>query len=250
MRHAWMLLPALAALGLTGCPVLQDTDTPVDPIQTVSPRTDTEYWIYVPSYYRADRAWPLVITLHGTDSFPRWDTSRKQIDEWRALAEEKGFIVVAPELDSVQGILPVPDSRRLRQLRADEQAILSVLDDAALQYRIDMDKVLLTGFSAGGFPLYFTAARNPRRFACMVARSCNSDQDLLEAVPITDQVRQMPGLILWGKSDPKTLRDQSWQAFRHFRRQGWKVQRDLFEGGHLRRPRPAWEFFARQMQHR
>ncbi len=237
-----LMLCLVSLLWLTGCPVLQDTDTPVDPVHLVSPRTDTEYYLYVPSYYRHDQTWPLVITLHGTHG---WDGYKRQIDEWRALAEEKGFIVAAPHLQSVQGILPVPDSWRLKDLQADENAILSVLEDVALQYRVDTSQVMLTGFSAGGFPLYFTAMRNPKRFACMVARSCNSDLDMLQAVQIDEDVRNLPGLGFWGKSDPKVRRDQSWQAFRYFRERNWKVQRDIFEGGHLRRPRPAWDFFAR-----
>ena len=245
MHRFFALLP-LAAL-CAGCPVLQDTDTPVEPIHSLSPRTRSHYWLYVPSTYRSDRDWPLVITLHGTHG---WDGYKAQIDEWRALAEEEGFIVAAPKLKSVQGILPVPEGWRQDDLQEDEQRILATLEDVALQYRIDKKAVLLTGFSAGGYPLYYTITRNPGRFTCMVARSCNVKLSMLEQAPVDDQVRAVPGMIFWGKSDPKPIRDESWMAFRHFRENGWKVERDVFEGGHLRRPKPAWAFFEKTIDPR
>jgi poly(3-hydroxybutyrate) depolymerase len=238
MRKALPL--ACLALLLTGCPVMQDQDTPVPEFDRVEPRTKAEYWMYVPSYYSARRSWPLVITLHGTYGF---DSAHWQVKEWKALAEEKGFIVVAPELDSVQGVLPVSDSRRVKQLREDERTIVSVLRDVAGEYRVDRDHVMLTGFSAGGYPLYYVGLRNPDKFDILVARACNCDIDLLEEVGVNQANRRLKVFIFWGKDDLKPIRDAGWQAFRYLRQRGLMAERDTLRGGHQRRPRKAYEYW-------
>ena len=95
---------ALVAMSLTGCPVLQSQDTPVNEFRVTEPVTKAQFYLYVPSEYDQSRRWPMVVTLHGS---PGYDDARRQAKEWKALAEEHGFIVLAPKLTSVQGILPV-----------------------------------------------------------------------------------------------------------------------------------------------
>ena len=118
----WILAMVPLAGVLCGCPVTQSTETPV-PEHYVDGQSGRHsgYWIYVPSNYTSARAWPLAITLHGTHG---WDSSKAQIREWKALAQEKGFIVVAPAMRSVQGILPVVKKLWWNDLEADDRAIL------------------------------------------------------------------------------------------------------------------------------
>lgn len=240
-RNLLLLLPALL---LTGCPVTQDQDTPVDEFERIEPRTKTEYWVYVPSTYNARRLWPLVITLHGT---PGFDWPERQMKVWKALAEKEGFIVVAPDLESTQGILPVGDSRRLKQLQEDERTILAVLRDVAGEYRIDRRYVMLTGFSAGGYPLYYVGMRNPDVFQMLIARACNSDIDLLEEVGVNEKNQDQKVFIYWGKDDLKKIRDEGWQAFRFLRERGVPAEMDTIEGGHQGRPERAWEHWQKTL---
>jgi len=236
MLHRIQCLLLLGPLLLAGCPVTQPQDTPVSQQLVTEPSTRREYWLYVPSGYSADRAWPLVITLHGTNF---WDTGSAQIKEWKALAEEYGFIAVAPKLRgySTQGILPVPHSWRMDDLREDEQFILALLDDLAGRYNLDRSKVLLTGFSAGGFPLYYVGLRNHERFSMLVARACNSDVRVFESIELTEEMRKLPIFIYWGRDDLGRINDQSWQAFAWLRRHKfYQTERRLTEGGHLRQP--------------
>jgi len=243
MRRLTVLLPVL--LLLSGCPVTQPQDTPVDEVAATEPRTGRSYWLYLPSCYKADRKWPLVITLHGTHG---WDSRDAQIREWKSLAEREGLIVASPQLRSVQGILPVSRELWRRDLDADEQAILGLLDDLCARYEIDQHKVLLTGFSAGGYPLYFVGLRNPRRFDMLIARACNSSIDLFESVELTDEARALPILIFWGKDDLTPLREQSWAAFRYLREHGFrKADKDETKGGHLRRPEVAYRAWRKRL---
>jgi len=246
MRAYWVL-PLIAALPcLGGSPVFQPTDTPVPEGRVVEPTTGVKYWIYVPSTYSGERNWPLAVALHGT--IP-WDTYTARILEWKALAEDKGFIVVCPRLTSSQGIFPIFSRRGwYEDLDADERVILSVVDDVRGRYRIDPDPnaVLLNGFSAGGFAMYHTGLRNPSRFGMLVAASCNGDVRMMEeTIPLTDAARRMPIQIFWGK-DEGALVKQGYETFEYLRNHGFKkAKMQEVPGGHLRRPELAYRLWLK-----
>jgi poly(3-hydroxybutyrate) depolymerase len=232
-----MLMPLLS-----GCPVFQSTDTPISETKVVEATTGTPYWIYVPSTYSEERDWPLVITLHGTNP---WDTYTAQILEWKALAEEKGFIVVAPNLASSQGIFPhVSRPSWYQDLEKDERNILAILDEVKGKYRIERDPnaVMLSGFSAGGYAMFHTGLKNPSRFGMLIARACNTDVQMMEElIPITDAAKRMPISIYWGK-DEEVLTKQGYAVFEYLRRHGYKqAKMQEVAGGHLRRPELAYK---------
>ena len=238
-----VLLPLTAMLA--GCPVFPE-QTPADPQQLREQTTGAEAWIYVPSYHTSDRAWPLVITLHGSAV---WDGAYRQALEWKHLAEEHGFLVAAPELRSAEGVLP--QFGRFDRLREDERKILAVRREMVRLYNADPDVVLLTGFSAGGYPMYWTGLRNPGEFDMLVARACNSSADLLENADAPPAARELPIRIFWGKDDLKPLQDQSWQAFRYLREHGCeRTELKKVAGGHLRRPQTAWHLWQHHMPKR
>lgn len=242
-----LALLCLTALAL-GCPVTQPQQTPVDAKRVTESGAGRGYWLYVPSYYDGSRRWPLVITLHGTHG---WDSSRAQIKEWKHLAEQQGFLVAAPDLKSVQGIAPVVRQLWYNDVRSDEEAILALAEELCQKYSIEEGRILLTGFSAGGYPMYYAGLRSPDQFDMLIARACNSDVGLFEQIELTDEARKMPIVIFWGKDDLKPLQDQSWQAFRYLRERGFvNTIRDKEKGGHLRRPQLAWEFWQEHMRRR
>jgi predicted peptidase len=246
MRRFLVFLPLLAAC--SGCPVWQSQDVPVPATLEKEQTTGAEYWRYVPKDYSTDRDWPMVVTLHGTIPY---DTPKTQINEWKRLAEDKQFIVVAPRLASTQGILPVISSRWFKDIERDEKVILAVIDEMCKNYRIDKNSIMLHAFSAGGFPLYYTGLRNAGRFNALVARGCNCRTDLLEQIKITPEARKLPMLILWGKDDNILVQNQSWMAFRFLRENGcFEAQKKEFMGGHLRRPDLAYDFWAKYLPER
>jgi poly(3-hydroxybutyrate) depolymerase len=235
-----MLLLPLAA----GCLVTQPQDTPVPALKCTDVQSGQDYWLYVPSYYDDSTSWPLVITLHGTHLL---DGSKRQINEWKVLAERKGFIVAAPALKSVQGVLPVSDGLWQKDLQSDERTIISLEKELQRRYRIRRGAVILTGFSAGGYPMYYTGLRHPDRFDMLIARGCNSSMAIFEDVPVTDEARQMPIAIFWGKDDMGHIQEQSWQAFRWLREHRFfGTERREVEGGHLRRPEVAWSLWEQR----
>ena len=243
MNRYFILLPLMATLA--GCPVTQPQDVPVKQLSLTEPVTGRKYSLYVPSYYTPERKWPLVITLHGTFG---WDGRVRQVKEWKYLAEQKGLIVAAPAMKSVQGILPVIKSLWLKDLASDEKVILAMLEDLSGKYNIASDAVMLTGFSAGGYPMYYAGLRNPEKFSILCARACNSSIEIFERVEFTEAVRKMPVIIFWGKDDLLPLHKQAWQAFRYLReRRCFKTEKKVIVGGHLRRPALAYRTWLKYL---
>ena len=240
MRRQMAFLPLLVLLA--GCPVTQRQDVPNPQQSLKEPTAKQDYSLYVPSYHSADRKWPLVITLHGTHG---WDGHVRQVKEWKYLAEQKGLVVAAPYLKSVQGILPRIKSIWFKKLESDEKTILALMDTLIPKYNIDPNAVLLTGFSAGGFPMYYVGLRNPTRFNMLIARACNSSISLFERIKFTDQTRKLPVTIFCGKDDLKPIQDQSWQAFRYLRgrRRCFNTRKKDTKGGHQRRPDIAYQLW-------
>jgi poly(3-hydroxybutyrate) depolymerase len=235
-------LPLLVFGVCGGCIVTQPQDTPVSESRQVEPSTGRPYWLYVPSYYSPRQSWPLVITLHGTHG---WDSAHAQIREWKALAEQRGLIVAAPQLKSTQDVLPVIRSLWAKDLAADEQAVLATLEEVSSRYHIDGRSILLTGFSAGGYVLYYTGLRHPDRFSMLIAREASFRDDLLEGLAPSEQALKMPIMIFWGKDEFAPIRKQSWRAYRRLREQKFvNTRHKEVEGGQLRRPDLAYRFWA------
>jgi len=238
----------LLAMAAAGCPVTQSQDTPVPHLKRREAITRETYYLYVPSGYKGERPWPLVVTCHGTYGF---DDARRQIKEWKALAEDNGFIVVAPDLKSTQGVLPVISPLRRRDLARDEKTILAVMAELKRQYRIDDDAVMITGYSAGGFPMYYTALQHPELFSVVVSRLANCDMKMVRDIPVTEETRKIHFLIFFSKrginpasSNLNPVARESWAIFRHLREHAcYRADIEKVEGGHRRLPTPAVAFW-------
>lgn len=232
-----------------GCPVTQSQSTPhMQELRKSS--TGDEYYIYVPTGYDPQKPIPLVMTLHGT---PPWDTAILQICEWKALAEEKNFIVVAPLLCSTQGILPVSKEDRKKDILADDANILALRDSLCQEYNIDRKMILLTGFSAGGYPMFYSGLHHPDKFSMLISRACNNDPVTLEGLDAeynekTKDKPRIPVLFFVGKDDLQRIQDQTWMTYRWLRRHGWTRRNCTHketQGGHIRRPMTTWEMWQR-----
>ena len=234
---------------LPGCPITQDTNTPVDHTVHRESSTGAKYYRYVPEHYDSDRSWPLVITLHGTRPY---DTRWAQIREWKMLGEKEGFLVVAPQLGnwSTQGILPKFTNAFLSDLQNDEKIILAVRNEMCRKYNVDRKKILLTGFSSGGYSMYWTGIRNPGKFSGLAARSCNSDNRIFNAMKADEIERKIPTVIIIGK-DENYLTEDSWRSFKWMRTHGWSSKncnKINVRGGHLRRPGLAYKKWLELIQ--
>lgn len=115
------------------------------------------YAVFAPERYEADaaRLWPLILFLHGAGE--RGDDLSKvtsqPIFDYARRAAEFPFIIAAPQC-------PLG-----RQWKPDELAAL--LDEVQAKYRVDPDRVYLTGYSMGGSGTWATAMDYSPRFAAI-----------------------------------------------------------------------------------
>src|SRR5437868_13824688 len=93
--------------------------------------------LYVPEYYTPDRAWPLVMALHGGSG-----NGRGFLWSWLRDARSHGAILVAPTAVGSTWALMGDD--------VDTPNLMRILESVRSRWNIDATKMLLTGMSDGG----------------------------------------------------------------------------------------------------
>lgn len=125
---------------------------------TVRAEIDYDYLLTLPAGYEDDSAekWPLLVFLHGSGERGT-DIERVRthglpasIDAGRAVP----FIVVAPQC-------PQDEWWNL-------PAVEAFIADMVRNYRVDPERIYLTGLSMGGFGVWALAARHPERYAAVI----------------------------------------------------------------------------------
>ncbi len=114
--------------------VLQDAPKTGGPFAIELDKPQSKYFAVVPDDYTAERSWPLMILLHGAG-----DTAENFIAGWVGGAQKAKMILAAVK------------SRDQGWQDSDGDIILGALADMKKRYVIDPERVMLTGYSSGGF---------------------------------------------------------------------------------------------------
>jgi phospholipase/carboxylesterase len=112
--------------------------------------------LYVPEYYTPDRAWPLVMALHGGAG-----NGRGFLWSWLRDARSRGAILVAP---TATGGTPSKSTWALMGDDTDSPNLARILDLVRSRWNIDPTKLLLTGMSDGGTFCYVTGLESASPF--------------------------------------------------------------------------------------
>ena len=107
--------------------------------------------LYVPEYYTPDRAWPLVMALHGGSG-----NGRGFLWSWLRDARSHGAILVAPTATGSTWALMGEDT--------DTPNLARILDAVRGRWNVDSDRLLLTGMSDGGTFCYVTGLESASPF--------------------------------------------------------------------------------------
>ena len=166
---------------------------------------EMEYQIYVPTTYDAATASPLIVLLHGLGSNPGGVIRYQGFTD---LAEERGYIVVAPMGYNSRGWYGSRGTGRASN-RGDaandpdnlgalsELDVMNVLAMTLEAYNIDRDRVYLAGHSMGGGGTYHIAIKYPDIWAGLgpVAPAIYTSPDELSAI------RHIPVIVIQGDED-------------------------------------------------
>ncbi len=139
--------------------------------------------LYVPESYTDERAWPVIVALHGGSG-----NGRDFLWTWLREAKSLGYLLVAPTA--------VADTWS----EVDDQGLLEILGWLGRQYRVDGGRVLLTGLSDGAtFALLYGLA-HPEVYRAL-APLCGVLHPANEAIGNLGRARDVPIYLVHGALD-------------------------------------------------
>jgi hypothetical protein len=115
--------------------------------------TQQSYELFVPSGYKPDRAYPLILHVDPGARSNGWRI-------WRTVCQRHGVFFAGPHNVGNEGGVERPVRRRI---------VLDVLDDVRHRYFIDPDRTYLTGISGGGNAAARIAYALPELFGGLAA---------------------------------------------------------------------------------
>ena len=143
--------------------------------------------LYVPEYYTPDRAWPLVMALHGGSG-----NGRGFLWSWLRDARSRGAILVAPTATGSTWALMGDDT--------DTPNLMRILESVRLRWNIDPKRMLLTGMSDGGTFCYVTGFDAASPFTHLAPVSATF-HPLMAEMADADRLRGLPVHIVHGRLD-------------------------------------------------
>ena len=120
------------------------------------------YQVYVPRNWDKAQKWPVILFLHGAGERGNDGVKQTAVGLPQAIRlnpEKWPFVVVIPQCS--KGVWWIHPEQ--------EEQALKALDIAINEFNGDPARVYLTGLSMGGYGTLDIAARNPGRFAALVA---------------------------------------------------------------------------------
>jgi predicted esterase len=159
-RFSFLSIALIACFIGPACSQYHDPNVPELIRPVIEPEQGRQYLLYRPSSYDSRRRWPLVVVCHGSSP----DSPNRQIRDWTQLAEEFGFLVLAPRLESTRSIFPPGPEKQLPRQRADEEQILAAIRHVRAGHSISEDRILIHGFAGGAYAALPVGLRHPELF--------------------------------------------------------------------------------------
>jgi predicted peptidase len=134
-----------------------------------------DYLLFLPQgYEKSKESWPLMLFLHGSGESGTNLAKLKKHGPPKVVESKPDFpfILVSPQSHGHGWT---------------NQTLMALLDSVASQYRVDRNRIYLTGLSMGGFGTWSLAAAHPEEFAAIVpicGGGNTNDAKKLAALPI------------------------------------------------------------------
>ena len=152
--------------------------------KTIKVTAKYEYLLFLPQgYAKSHRRWPLMLFLHGAGD------AGTNMDRVKILGPPK-IVETKPDFPF---ILVSPQSP---ERRWDIVFLNALLDEVVHQYRVDQDRVYLTGASMGGSGTWALASAHPEKFAA-IAPVCGTGNPL-----DAEKLSHLPIWVFHGAKDP------------------------------------------------
>jgi predicted peptidase len=149
-----------------------------------SGKVQLKYLLHLPKSYAEKESWPLLLFLHGIGERGE-NLDRVKVHgppKLIAAGKDFPFIVVSPQCPSD------------RWWKSDDLSAL--LDEITEKYKVDKDRIYVTGLSMGGFGTWSLAASSPDRFAALVPICGGGDPNTAA------RLAHVPIWVFHGAKDP------------------------------------------------
>ncbi len=148
--------------------------------------------LYVPEYYTPDRAFPLVMALHGGSG-----NGRGFLWSWLRDARSRGAILIAP---TATGSSSNKSTWALMGDDTDTPNLTRILEQVRSRWNVDSTRMLLTGMSDGGTFCYVTGFESHSPFTHLAPVSATF-HPLMAEMADAERLRGLPVHIVHGKLD-------------------------------------------------
>lgn len=152
------------------------------PSQPVRVRGKTmSYGLFVPSAYDPEVAFPLVVCLHGAGF-----TGDSYLERWATRLGESHILACPTTMAGTWWTQP------------SEELVLATIRTVRAQYRVDPDRIYLTGMSNGGIGAWIIGMHHAPRFAAVAPMASGIDDVLF---PFLENLRNTSLYVIHGARD-------------------------------------------------
>ena len=178
-------------------------------------RIEMAYLISLPKDYEAQTSWPLLLFLHGAGE--RGSDLELVKKHGPPMLIEQGkdfpFVVVSPQCPTDLWWEPV--------------GLMALLDEVVEKYRVDQDRIYVTGLSMGGFGTWSLAAFAAERFAA-IAPICGGGEPVWAG-----RLALVPAWTFHGAADTVVPKQRSQEMADAIKKRGGDVKLTIYPGvGH------------------
>jgi predicted esterase len=143
------------------------------------------YRLFVPASYDGSKAYPLIIALHGMGGDENSYFDQYAQGGFKTDAEKRGYLVACPK-----GREPAS-----MYTGSAERDVMDVLAEVRRAYRIDSDRIYLTGHSMGGYGTWSVAMNHPEIFAALAPVAGGGNPSTMA------KIAHIPQLVVHGDND-------------------------------------------------
>lgn len=178
--------------------------------------------VVLPPDRDASRPAPLIIVLHGYGG-----NAEGMVHVWKETAAEFGAVLVVPRAVRLTGF----GGFDWRTVDEADILVTRALEQATRDHHIDPDRIILSGFSQGGYMAYALGFRHAERFCGVIPVAGHFPMRIMDTID-TPPKRMPKFFIMIGSGDPAVGTNR--RGAQELERRGVSVKLNVYEGvGHF-----------------
>ncbi len=226
MKASYLICSLFMSLFLIGCAQMEKKMNSVPPGSQQSQKFEKEitttvscnYLLFLPEDYGKKRQrWPLMVFLHGAGERGSVLNKVKVHGPPKIVKNRKDFpfIVVSPQC-------PEGDWWTEKV-----EVLINLVDDISARYKVDKNRIYLTGLSMGGYGTWALASAYPERFAA-IAPICGGGSRIMSL-----RLKDIPIWVFHGAKDQVVPLEESEEMVNAIRKRGGDVKFTIYpDAGH------------------